>query len=167
MKTFSKTGLWLCSLGLMLSACATVSTMQMALPRLGPPSGAALPNASEGTLIAYTEMIVEASLLLNREVYQNSSYQVLDETGRRILFVSNLGPELDVERPNSVSLPPGDYVVKALNAQYQPMYVPIRIEAGRTTVINLATGKPRRAPPMSGPNLVRLPTGEAAGFRVD
>lgn len=150
-----------------MSTMSTMSTMQMALPRLGPAPRTAQPGAVAGTLIAYTEMIVQANLRLNREVFQNSSYQVLDEAGKRIVFVHNCGPEFEEDRPNSVPLPPGDYVVKALNSRYQPMYVPVRVEAGRTTLINLATGKPRRAPLMSGPNLVHLPTGEAAGFRVD
>ncbi len=127
-------------------------------PSHGPPG--------TGTLFVYTA----TTQTTDRTGYiiaspQNYRLQSADGTWQG---VSNANPLNPSPEPRPVYLAPGDYRVEALADLYRAATVPVRIEAGRTTIVNLLDAPFPGPRPAGAPGkMVRGPTGAAIGWPAD
>lgn len=99
--------------------------------------------------------------------YQHSAYRIYDTEGKRIKYVGNAIGKYD-DAPQTVTLPPGNYTIKARAEGYRFVLVnvPIVIESGKTTRVHLESGwNPPAVPP--GVELVRASSGYVVGWRAD
>jgi hypothetical protein len=102
----------------------------------------------------------------NRDPYRPacSDYKILSTTGTLLRVVHNDSGTI-LQQPAAVSLPAGHYEVLARANGYGTVTVPVLIEAQHSTVLHLEGGSwPRRAS-LNRTNLVRLPDGQAVGWR--
>jgi hypothetical protein len=111
-----------------------------------------------GTLIVYSATY--ASTLEESEYRVHTDYTIATPNDAVIERVSNRTGSFD-QRPASVSLRPGEYHVRAQYGGGRFIVVPITVEPGRTTIVDL-TGSP--LPP--GATVTRLPDGTVAGWSV-
>jgi hypothetical protein len=88
-----------------------------------------------GYLIVYTA-IIEPSISSDALFYPHTEYAIYDAHGSFFQTVRNHVGAWD-ESPFTVSLPPGRYTVKAESKFDGDVAVPVIIEAGRTTVVDL------------------------------
>ena len=70
------------------------------------------------------------------EYHPHTGYLVCDSTGKTILHVANHVGSMD-EAPATVTLPAGNYVVLAQATGVGRVKVPVVVEAGRATVVQL------------------------------
>lgn len=88
-----------------------------------------------GYLVVYTA-IIEPAINPDTMFYPHTGYAIYDNHGAYYQTVRNHVGAWD-ETPYTVTLPPGRYTVKA-EAQYEgDVQVPVVIEGGRTTVVDL------------------------------
>ena len=116
----------------------------------------------DGGLRVYTA--TEAHEIGDRTYYYpHTGYRIYDASGKLWQYVPNHTSNED-ETPASVTLPVGDYTIKAAADLYSLVAMPVVIQAGRTTEIHLDSGW---EPPsgVSTNELVYLPNGEAVGWR--
>jgi hypothetical protein len=96
--------------------------------------------------------------------YQHMDYNVYDLNGKRVRHVFNTVGHYE-EAPRAITLPPGEYIVRALAKNYQEVEVPVVIEAGRITRVHLdAQWKPAAPAPQT--ELVDSPAGYPIGWRT-
>lgn len=130
-----------------------------ALAPVGPGPGGRPAAGSDG----YVEVFTATHRVdVDFEAYFNPhlSYEIEDASGRTVKSVANHSSDMD-EAPDVVALPPGRYVVVGQSTWCGLVAVPVVIERGRTTVVRLDGSWHGRT---SGPDLVRLPNGEAVGW---
>jgi hypothetical protein len=96
--------------------------------------------------------------------YPHTDYLVCDAAGKIIRNVHNHVGNMD-EAPAWVSLPAGSYQVRARDERLGELTIPVVVKPGQTTVVHLDD---RWTPPAkrAGQKLVRLPDGEAIGWRA-
>jgi hypothetical protein len=96
--------------------------------------------------------------------YQHSPYRIYDREGKPIKYVGNTVGRWD-ETPETVTLSPGLYTIKARAEGYRLAEVPVTIEPGRTTSVHLESGwNPTEARP--GVEITRASAGYAVGWRA-
>jgi hypothetical protein len=156
--------LYLC-LGLspLLASCASTSKLTE-LDTVGPAplrmSGAAAP--SEGSLKVYS---LRGSYNAEGVYYHpHTAYTIYSSDNTRLKEVRNARFPHD-EEPVAVGLPAGNYVVVALADGYLRVRVPVVIESGQLTTLHLDSSS--RASADEGSEWVRLPNGQAVGWRVN
>ncbi len=148
----------------LLVSCASQSVVPDAVgpsPLLGATSSGAGYLRVFSRQIAITEGFDEGA---NPAFYQHSDYRVYGERGQLVRYVPNSVGKYD-PRPRLVSLPPGQYVVKARAKDYLAVQVPVVIRQGQITDVHLDN---RWAPPTgANPNeLVVEPNGNPIGWRA-
>ncbi len=153
---------WSYTLGLLLlTSCASPPII---LAPVGPGSGA--PAASirgKGDLQVFTETeeYLEDDLLY----HPHTDYQLCTAAGERLKRIWNHQNHED-ENPATVSLTPGEYLVKARAEFYGSVTVPVVIKPNRTTIVILQPGwKPHTGAATS--ELVQLPNGYSVGWRAE
>ena len=139
------------------SGCAT---QPVVLNPVGPAQNRPSPPGSRGYLRVYsateTDQIGEGTYY-----YPHTGYRIYDGDGRLVKFVPNHIGNMD-ESAALVSLPAGQYRVKAQSDIYGWVTVPVVVEAGEITSVHLQSTWP-------GPvhALVRLPDGRPVGWKYE
>ena len=100
----------------------------------------------------------------NPSWYQHSRYLVYNRLGKRLESVGNTVGYY-AEMPRLISLPPGDYLVKAQAKGHWWVEVPVKIERGRTTRVHLDAAW-QMPPGTSKSELVSIPAGYPIGWRA-
>ena len=96
--------------------------------------------------------------------YPHTGYSILSGSGTMLTYVVNHIGTTD-ESPTVIRVPPGRYQIVAEANGYGRVTVPVVIRPGRTTTIHLERNwKPV---PATDGTVVRLPHGEAVGWRSD
>ncbi|MES2309714.1 MAG: hypothetical protein V4507_12735 [Verrucomicrobiota bacterium] len=96
--------------------------------------------------------------------YPHSNYDVYCLDGKRFTTISNsIG--IHDEEPVRAELPKGTYIVRAGSDRDGIVKIPVVIEAGKTTVLNLEDrdhGMPKK---LASGEAIRLPSGQVVGWR--
>jgi hypothetical protein len=159
-------GFWLrlCGVGLaLLAACAT-SQHSLVLSPVGPLSGGRTSVfGGEGFLRVYTATTACDSGGIT--CYPHTPYVIYNAEGRRVQGVQNhVG--LQDQKPMTVALPQGRYVVYAQAEGQGRVTVPIAIVASRITVVFLEGKGLPEATELPEAEVVRLPDGRPVGRRA-
>jgi len=157
-KTTLRKIVFLLAASLLLASCASVSPVILH-DTVGP--ALALANQEQnGSLRVYTATAWmsdgDGPLVLG---YTNYKIEAGDDS--LVQPVSNGGDE-----PARVSLPKGIYVVEAESESSGTVRVPVLIETDKTTEIYLEREKDWKPLGIPSADLVRLPNGQAIGFRA-
>jgi hypothetical protein len=96
-----------------------------------------------GSLVVYTA-IVEPEINPDTQFYPHTGYAIYDRHGRFLEAVRNHVGAWD-ESPFQVSLPAGRYTVEAESQFAGKVSVPVTIQGGRATVVDLQRGGHRIA----------------------
>ncbi len=144
----------------LLTSCAT---QPIALAPVGPAPWAGVPSSEpDGRLQVFTE----TQEYYDDDVYYfpHSPYNIYTVEGKRVKYVWN-HRNYEQDTPEVVTLPAGQYVVKAEAALYGPVSVPVVIKPGETTRVILQPGwKP--SGPYAASDLVQMPNGYPIGWRA-
>ncbi len=144
-----------------LASCAS---QPISLAPVGPAPQAAGPSVG-GT--GHLQVFTETEEYDDDDLYffAHTDYQIYTADGKRLRRVWNALDQED-ENPALVTLPAGNYVVKASAEFYGLVSVPVEIKPHRTTTVILQPGwKPDG--PFAASDLVRLPNGYFVGWRAD
>jgi hypothetical protein len=97
--------------------------------------------------------------------YQHTGYDIYDAQGELVERVDNTVGHYAIS-PRLVSLPPGNYTVRARASDWVRVKVPVIIERGRTTTVHLDE---EWEPPAGTPKteVVSAPDGNPVGWRAD
>jgi hypothetical protein len=117
-----------------MTGCASDQKVTLLSP-VGPDSGRVSGQKTPGYLIVYTETenpVNTGDLMY----YAHTGYTVYDTHGAKVRYVRN-HISTDDENPSRVSLPPGNYTVRAQSEMDGDVAVPVVIKGFRTTVVNL------------------------------
>ncbi|HEY4215445.1 MAG TPA: hypothetical protein VGM84_28495 [Steroidobacteraceae bacterium] len=140
-----------------LTACAAPPTV--IVPKAVGPQHVHRPT--EGELLVYSATYVgigEAGLYP-----VHTDYTVSDTSGKELERIANRSGPF-ASRPAPVDLPPGQYQVKALLQGSGYVVVPVVIEVGRQTVLDLdGTALPQN---VRSEEFVRLPDGRVIGWNA-
>jgi hypothetical protein len=145
------------------TGCASRSTVvvtQPVGPGLAPPHPR--PTHQQGQLVVYSAF--ETVDPVSSDFPTHAAYEIEDSHGHLVRRVDNRsGPFY--QSPAAVSLPAGEYEIKALATNRGLVTVPVIIQANETTTLDLdGTHFPQHKPTGAG-QWVRLPTGEVIGMR--
>ncbi len=145
----------------LLSACASAP---LSLNPVGPgPFTRPAATRGMGQLQVYTE--TEEYYEDQMPWFPHSDYQLYTTEGKRLKRVWNHDSHED-ETPAIVTLPPGQYVVKAWAEHYGPVSVPVLIRPNQLTRVLLQPGwKPDVS--IARSDLVQMPKGYFVGWRAD
>jgi hypothetical protein len=116
----------------------------------------------QGALIVYSATRV--SEYAQSEYPVHTPYAIYTQAKQVVKEVENTAGSFNQD-PEQVSLPPGQYRVKALAVGIGEVIVPVVIEEGETTVVDL-DGTAARQEQSSKTNWVRLPDGHVVGRRA-
>jgi len=145
----------------LLSSCA-LNTIALAPVGPGPFAGGASSN-DKGDLEVYSER--EEYYEDDLSYFPHTDYQIYTADGKHLKHVWNHQNHED-EFPATVTLPPGEYVVKAWADFYGLVSVPVQIKPNETTRVILQPGwKPGKT--FASSELVRMPNGYFVGWRAD
>ena len=97
--------------------------------------------------------------------YQHTDYRVYDTRGRLAAYVDNATGHYS-KSPRLVSLPPGNYTVRAQASEGRLVYIPVRIVRDRTTKVHLDENW-RLPPGTPKTEIVTAPGGYPVGWRAD
>jgi len=119
---------WILTLPVLAPALANAGGLKV-FPEVGPAE-----PAHVGYLVVYTatEPFNDGDMMY----YTHTDYELYSREGRLLKNVRNSIVKGD-EVPEKISLPPGRYMVHARSEYEGWVAVPVRIEYGRTTVVNL------------------------------
>lgn len=145
--------------------CASDSSVvvdQPVGPDLAPPRGNVNQNNKDGSLIVYSAL--ESADPISSDYPTHAGYAIYDESGKLIRQVDNRsGPFY--QSPETVSLPPGKYKVKARATNHGLVTVSVIVKENETTVLDLDSSHFRQHKPTGAGQWVRLPSGEVIGMR--
>lgn len=146
---------------LLLASCAS---QPLALAPVGPGPGVSRASSpGKGDLQVFTE--TEEYYLDQMSYYPHTDYQIYNMDGKRLERVWNHQTHED-ERPATVSLQPGTYLVKAWAEFYGVVTVPVVIKPNQTTTVVLQPGwNPDK--PVASSELVQMPNGYFVGWRAE
>jgi hypothetical protein len=141
-----------------LSGCATHPIV------LETPVGPAtpVPERREGRLIVYSATF--APTMEQSEYPRHTSYTIATQNDKVIERVTNAAGSF-LSQPATVALPSGEYHVRAQYDRGGFVVVPVVIEAGRTTVVDL-DGEALSQHLDTNSDKVRLPDGHVVGWRA-
>jgi opacity protein-like surface antigen len=139
------------------AGCSTANSLTLA--PVGPGAGSRAVATNDGYLKVFT---ATHRVDVDFEAYFNphASYRVEDASGRTVKFVQNHASDQD-EAPDVVGLAPGRYNVIGESTWYGTVAVPVVIEQGKTTVVQL-DGRWRGGAQNTA--LVHFPDGETVGW---
>jgi len=113
-----------------------------------------------GSLIVYSETY--APTVEQSEYARHTDYIISTMQGVRVKHVAN-GAGLFASDPLRVSLPAGEYQVRAQYTGGAFVTVPVLIEADKTTVVDL-DGEPLPTKPDSPPDAIKRADGRVVGW---
>jgi hypothetical protein len=146
-----------------LASCAS---QPLTLAPVGPRPVATerfLPHSGNGQLEVFTET-QEWDPSDDVPYFPHSDYQLYSAAGTRLKRVWNAQNHED-QTPAAVTLPAGNYTVRAAAQGYGLVSVPVVIRPGQTTTVILQPGwKPAAAG--AGAEIVRMPDGYPIGWRA-
>ena len=96
--------------------------------------------------------------------YQHTDYSIYDLQGKLVKRVGNTIGHYE-EAPRLVTLPAGQYLVKAQAADFFWVQVPVTIKPGETTHVHLDDQWPQPSY-ASNREIVRMPNGKPVGWRA-
>jgi len=117
--------------------------------------------AGEGVLLVSTP--VRTATAEQSEYPVHTSYSLLDSQGRLVQRVENHAGPFAAE-PQTVSLAPGEYRVRARTLEGGRVVLPVVIKPEATTVVDLDGGAGQM--PTASSEQVRLPDGHVVGWRA-
>jgi len=148
-------------LALLSSGCVATDKFLVANP-VGPPAPGVEEHPGQGSLVVYSAW--DGLDTFDPDHEKHTSYRVHSADGGLIRSVRNRCGSFD-GYPMTVNLPTGTYKVEARATNFGWVFVPVRIEANRTTVVYLdGTEPPERE--LIEEALVRLPNGQIVGRRA-
>lgn len=145
----------------MLAGC---STTPIVLNPVGPPPPGATAPPHQGYLQVYTP--TEARNEGEDTYYPHSGYHIYTASGVRWKHVPNRIDTTD-ESPMVVVLPAGNYKIVARADGYGRITVPVVINGGTLTEVNLETWNRKKTPPNNEAAVVQLPNGYVVGWRAE
>jgi hypothetical protein len=147
------------AMAFLMAGCAS---SPVALAPVGPGPNAPKAAASPaGSLVVYSATVARSEGD-NPAWYQHTDYYL--EGAQKSERVDNTVGHY-TQRPRTVHLAPGEYMVKAQASDGQWVTVPVVIQRGQTTVVSLDGGwNPGNS---AGAEVVRMPDGSAVGWRGD
>lgn len=150
----------LVSLSVSLAGC-TLTRQNVSLPPVGPaPAFVQGARAPEGWLVVYSALDDDMSLS-DDPIYPHSGYKIYSLDGTRLEYVNN-----NLAEPDTVSLPPGEYIVIASATSFNVVTLPVVIEDGKTTDVHLDGSAPAIEIGAPTSDVVRLPDGMIVGWRA-
>jgi hypothetical protein len=152
-------------LAALFAGCATSSNPVVKEP-VGPDLAAPRINLSQGQgrLMVYSATEVDDAV--NAYFPTHSAYTICDAGGKFLKHVDNRTGSFE-QTPVTVSLPAGNYKVRARATNAGTVEVPVVIKEGKTTIVDLEGATlPQRRPTGAG-QWVRLPNGQVIGMRVE
>jgi hypothetical protein len=154
----------LCVLPL-LAACAS---QPIVLAPVGPnPFASSLASTGTGYLRVFSEPEAVSEGFdegANPTYYQHSDYNIYDAQGKLVAHVGNTIGHYEAA-PRVVTLPPGNYTVKARARDYLVVKVPVAIKSQQITNVHL-DGRWQPAPGTAKKELVTEPSGVPVGWRA-
>lgn len=142
------------------SACIT-KPPSLTLDTVGPMHQMRNFVRGQGSLTVYTRLITNAN---DPSHPRHSAYRIYREDGLLLESITNETGSFYGE-PENVNLPPGHYTVVAQALGYDTITVPVLIDEGKATVVDLDRDIwTRYAPPDH--LWVRLPNGRVAGMKA-
>jgi hypothetical protein len=146
------------------AGCATRPTVVVNQP-VGPDLAPARVNlnSGQGELVVYSAR--EVVNAVSSDFPTHAGYEIDDASGKLIRHVDNRSGSF-YQTPVSVSLPPGEYKIKAPATNYGLVTVPVVIKKNETTTVDLDGTHFRQHKPTGAGQWVRLPTGEVIGMRT-
>lgn len=148
----------------LLASCVS---QPITLAPVGPRPVAAmqfLPSSGQGHLQVFTETD-ETEVGQDVPFFPHRDYQIYTAEGKRLKRVWNSQSPED-KTPAVVTLPAGDYLVKADAELYGRVTLPVVIRAGQTTRVILQPGW-NPSGEVANADLVRMPDGYPIGWRAD
>jgi len=142
-----------------LAGCATPSPLAVLPPE--PPGAAPSRGAGTGDLVVYSATF--APTLEEGEYPAHTDYTIATTSDQLIEHVTNRTGSFE-KRPATVRLASGDYHVRAQYDRGGFVTIPVVIEAGKITTLDLdSAAMPRGTSPQPEP--IRLPDGRVVGWR--
>lgn len=143
-----------------ISVWCGCSSTPLAVAPVGPNPDGLNRHTADGQLEVYSAL-VGRSEGNNPAWFQHANYTIYDQNGHRVRQIRNVVGRY-AERPSSVALPPGRYLVKTEAQDFFQVKVPVVIEAGRTTRVHLDNRwRPAAAP---SARMVMLPGNHPVGW---
>jgi hypothetical protein len=146
-----------------LAGCAT-QTPEIVDQPVGPdlaPSRISLKNG-QGQLVVYSAL--EVANPAGSDFPTHAGYEIDDANGKMVRRVDNRTGSF-YQTPESVSLPPGEYKVKAPATNHGLVTVAVIVKENETTTLDLDGSHFRQHKPTGAGQWVRLPSGEVIGMR--
>ena len=131
---FLSTGLVIAALAAM-TGCASDQKVTL-LPPVTPDSGRIPGQMTPGFLVVYSDTENPINTDTGAMYYPHTGYVIYDARGAKVRYVQNHISTSD-ETPSRVSLPPGNYTIRAQSEIDGNVAVPVVIRGLRTTVVNL------------------------------
>jgi hypothetical protein len=152
----------------LLSVLLGCASAPVVIAPVGPnPVGARIVSA-EGRLLVYSGLEAESDNenqggFDNPAWYQHTDYNIYTRDGKLVRHVENSIGHYE-QAPRLVSLPTGQYYVKARAADYMWVKVPVTIKRGLITKVHLDD---QWMPPtdIASSQVVSLPNGKPVGWR--
>jgi hypothetical protein len=125
-------------------------------------------STSMGFLTVYTEMYTYSARntypLTDMTYYSvHTDYRIYD-TGGHLLENINNAAAYHEPTPNTVALPPGRYLISGYTDGDRLVKVPVVIESGPTTIVNLETNHNKRFRGATASEVVRSSDGQIIGW---
>jgi hypothetical protein len=155
----------ICVVGLTLfsGGCAVARGPLVLREAVGPQSPDTGAPLVQGNLVVYSAHRV--TTYAQSEYPVHTDYTIYNLGGKVIERVANTAGSFNQD-PATVRLPPGEYRVKALLERGGQVIVPVIVERGRTTIVDLdGTAFPQDANAQG--RWVRLPDGHVVGWQSD
>lgn len=147
----------------LVSALAGCSTPPMALNRVGP-----APVGNGGSASSAKDWLVVNTATETRQVgdytyyYPHTGYSIYTKAGKFCQYVPNHIGDTD-ESAARVGIPAGKYTVDA-ESDFGPVIVPVLIEDGKTTEVNLDTSGEKYSRTTNNTSIVWFPTGRSSTY---
>jgi hypothetical protein len=145
----------------MMTVSCTLMQQPVAVAPVGPAPGSQLALADTGFLKVFTDM--KFSRYDDMFYATHTDYGVYDDAGKLIKSVQN-AESFHSPTPMQVALPPGHYIVEGWSDAYKLVKVPVLIEAGSLTTVNLEKDDHGLFPGGIAADLVHTPDGRIVGW---
>ena len=142
----------------MLAGCTSTPTT---LPKVGPEAADGSSSNGEGRLVVKTAT-EEYPSGDETSYYPHTGYRIYAANGTLWAYIPNHSTSLD-QSPTFVRIPAGDYEVHALS-DFGSVIVPVRIQDGKTTEINLEATLDNQQQNTNDTTVVSLPQHPAPAY---
>jgi hypothetical protein len=131
---------------------------------VGPARSQASRREGEGVLVVYSAL--EVANAVDSSHPTHAGYAIFNPVGKILRRVDNRAGSF-YQDPMPVGLPAGTYKVEARATNQGLVIVPVVIEGGRTTILDLDASILPQSEPQSDDQWVRLPDGQVIGVKAD